>query len=65
MTESKQTGHIASLVIDNNTHKFYMMDPNGQSTYFDQILDQPMNQYIEYMLINYIKELNIIYTMAR
>lgn len=58
MTESKESGHIASLVFDNLTKKVYMVDSNGRSTYFDQLLDQPMNQYIEYMLSNYIQEIN-------
>ncbi|ARF11792.1 hypothetical protein Klosneuvirus_2_228 [Klosneuvirus KNV1] len=58
MTESKDSGHIASLVFDNQTKKVYMADSNGKSTYFDQLLGQPMNQYIEYMLSNYIKDIN-------
>lgn len=58
MSDSKQSGHIASLVLDNNTNKFYMMDSNGKSTYFDQLLSQQMNQFVEFMLISYIEELN-------
>jgi len=58
MTESKDSGHIASLVFDNKTKKVYMVDSNGKSTYFDQLTGQPMNQYIEYILLQYINELN-------
>lgn len=58
MTESKESGHIASLVFDNQTKKVYMVDSNGKSTYFDQLLGQPMNQYVEYMILNYINEIN-------
>lgn len=58
MTMAKESGHIASLVIDNKTQKIYMVDSNGKSTYFDHLLGQKLNQYIELMLLNYVNELN-------
>ena len=58
MNDTKNSGHIALLMFDNNAKTVYMIDPNGKSTYFDNIFHEYMNQYIEHMLSQFIGELN-------
>jgi hypothetical protein len=42
----KEAGHQAALVLDNNNHKVYLLDPNGSPTYFNNLLaDQLKNEF--------------------
>lgn len=52
------SGHQASLMIDNENKQIFMIDPNGKSDFFDHIFHQETNFYVENMLSKYFMELN-------
>lgn len=51
------SGHQASLMIDNENKQIYMIDPNGKSDFFDHIFHQETNFFVENMLSKYFAEL--------
>lgn len=39
-SENKKNAHLTSLIIDKVSQKFYLYDPNGRSSYFNDIFSQ-------------------------
>ena len=42
-SENKKDGHHTSLIIDKKENKFYLYDPNGRSSYFNNIFAESAN----------------------
>lgn len=65
--EKKSSGHMSAIIIDLEMHMFYLFDPNGRTTYFnniyttlglgDGIIDT--NLYIDMLFIKYVSDFNI------
>jgi hypothetical protein len=45
--ESKKAGHMACIVVDTKNMKFYLYDPNGKSSYFNNIFAEAAKRNID------------------
>jgi hypothetical protein len=58
-TESLETSHHTSLIIDLIHHKIYLADPNGKTTFFNKLYKIDISNKIDLLLQYYFTQFNI------